>query len=133
MEPLLITVTSFGFHFSGIPEDPSGHGGGFVFDCRGLPNPGREERFRRLTGQDAEVKAYLESHAIVHQFVEHAYALVHMTAQNYQERGFSQLAINFGCTGGQHRSVYCAETITAKLQRAGFAVRLFHLDKPDFS
>lgn len=133
MDSLIITIASFGFHFSGIPEDHSGHGGGFVFDCRGLPNPGREERFRRLTGQDAEVQRYLESDPIVHHFIDHAYALVRLTAQKYRERDFSQLSVYFGCTGGQHRSVYCADTIADKLRRDGFTVRLVHIDKPDFT
>jgi RNase adaptor protein for sRNA GlmZ degradation len=133
VDPLLITIKSFGFHVSGIPEDDSGHGGGFVFDCRGLPNPGREEQFRRLTGQDQEIQRYLEKDPKVGIFLDQVYALVLMTAQNYQERGFTRLTVTFGCTGGQHRSVYCAEKMADRLDRAGFSVRLIHIDKPSFT
>lgn len=133
MDPLVITIKSFGFHVSGMPQDDSGHGGGFIFDCRGLPNPGREERFRRLTGQDQAVKNYLEQDPDVSDFLEHAYALVLLTAQNFKERGFSSLTVHFGCTGGQHRSVYCAEKLAQRIGEAGFSVRLIHIDKPNFS
>jgi RNase adaptor protein for sRNA GlmZ degradation len=128
-----IYIKSFGFLVSGIPSDNSGHGGGFVFDCRGLPNPGREIRYRCLTGQDQAVIDYLANFAEVKAFIEHAYFLIVMTAASFQKRNFSYLAVNFGCTGGQHRSVYCAEQIAAQLMQTGYEVHLQHLDKPDFS
>lgn len=129
---LMISIYSFGFHKSGIPEDESGNNGGFVFDCRALPNPGREALFARKTGLDREVIGYLEKENTVHQFLHHALALIKISAKNYRERKFSHLMVSFGCTGGQHRSVYCAEKIAAQLKSMGYHVRLIHIDKPDF-
>jgi RNase adaptor protein for sRNA GlmZ degradation len=125
-EKLTVRVTSFSFHRS-VPQDNSGHGGGFVFDARGLPNPGREERFKQLTGKDAPVVEYLEQHERVHQFLANAQALIDGSVDNYLERGFKNLMISFGCTGGQHRSVYLAEAVAAHLrQRSNVNVVLHH-------
>lgn len=129
----LISICSFGFQRSGIPPDPSGHNGGFVFDCRGLPNPGRDPAFARLTGEDAPVQRYLEKHEQVGLFLDHALALILLNARNYRERQFERLMVSFGCTGGQHRSVYCALRAAARLRELGFQVELRHLDKPEFS
>jgi len=131
-DSLTISIYSFGYHESGVPEDPSGNGGGFVFDCRGLPNPGRLEYFNNLTGQDREVIEYLEKHSEVRKFVRHVQELVKATAENYRERLFTHLMVAFGCTGGQHRSVYCAEKLGEKLRSAGFRVQIRHVDKPVF-
>ncbi len=128
-----IYIKSFGFQVSGIPPDESGHGGGFVFDCRGLPNPGREQCYRFLTGLDQAVIEFLQNDHRVKDFITHAYHLIEITAASYQERNFSYLAVNFGCTGGQHRSVYCAEQVAALLCQAGYEVQVQHIDKPDFS
>ena len=130
-QSLLIRLYSFGYHASGIPAGDPQHGGGFVFDCRGLPNPGREEKFTGKTGQDAEVIQYLEQFPMVHDYLDHVYRLIEMTAQNYLQRQFTALMVSFGCTGGQHRSVYCAEAIAAKLKNAGFNVKVIHRDKPE--
>ena len=89
----------------------SGHGGGFIFDARALPNPGREERFKSLTGKDAAVIDYLSEQAAVREFLASATSLVEASVKNYQERGFNSLMVGFGCTGGQHRSVYLAEAL----------------------
>jgi UPF0042 nucleotide-binding protein len=129
---LVITIYSFGYHVSGIPQDPSGHGGGFVFDCRGLPNPGREENFSKLTGEDQAVQHYLASFAEVASFLDHAQALIEISAANYKARGFDRLMVSFGCTGGQHRSVYCSVQIAERLRLANYRVELIHIDKPEF-
>ena len=114
-EHLTVRVSSFSFH-RGVPQDNSGHGGGFVFDARGLPNPGREERFKSLTGKDAAVIEYLEQYPSVREYRSHAEALVDGSVSNYQERGFKNLMVSFGCTGGQHRSVYLAEALAKHLR-----------------
>ncbi len=105
---LIIQIKSFSFK-RGIPYDESGHGGGFVFDCRGLPNPGRQDRYKLLTGLHGEVAEYLEEQPETHEFLEAIEKAISVNIENYTNRGFENLAINFGCTGGQHRSVYCAE------------------------
>lgn len=112
---LTVTVQSFSFK-KGIPEDKSGNGGGFVFDCRALPNPGREKRYTSFTGKDKCVIEYLQQHKEVETFVNHVCALVDMSVDNYLERKFTHLTVNFGCTGGQHRSVYFAEQTAAHLR-----------------
>jgi len=125
---LTVRITSFSFH-KGLPKDDSGHGGGFVFDARSLPNPGREERFKPLTGRDAPVSEYLDQQDSVHQYFSNVQSLVDASIRNYQERGFKNLAVSFGCTGGQHRSVYLAEQLAKHLRdrdRDGVDVVLRH-------
>lgn len=114
-ERLTVRVVSFSFH-RGMPQDNSGHGGGFVFDARGLPNPGREERFKHSTGKDTPVVEYLQQYESVHQFLANATALVDASVDNYLKRGFKNLMVCFGCTGGQHRSVYLAERMAKHLR-----------------
>ena len=92
------------------------HGGGFVFDCRCLPNPGREERFSSQTGLDEEVRAYLAPISEVVEFRDRAFSLVFSSVEQYLSRGFTYLSVGFGCTGGQHRSVYMADTLGRALQ-----------------
>ena len=124
---LVVRVFSFSFH-QGLPQDESGNGGGFVFDGRSLPNPGREERFKSLTGQDAPVIDYLNQQDSVHQFLASVLSLVDATISSYQQRGFKNLMVSFGCTGGQHRSVYLAEQLARRLRtRNGLEVVLRHL------
>ena len=112
---LTVRIFSFSFHHS-APTDAEGNGGGFVFDARGLPNPGREERFRALTGKDDAVIDYLSREESVSAFLSHATALVDSTVASYTRRGFSNLMVSFGCTGGQHRSVYLAEQLAKHLR-----------------
>lgn len=116
-ETLTINVNSFSYKKGGIPEDLSGNGGGFVFDCRLLPNPGRETRYKMLTGRDKEVIEFLQKHQEVDAFLDHVKAILTQSIDNYSARDFKHLMVNFGCTGGQHRSIYCAETITAWLRK----------------
>ena len=114
-DKLTVRIFSFSFH-RGLPQDDSGNGGGFVFDGRSLPNPGREERFKALTGKDAPVIDYLDQQESVHQFLANATALVDASVAEYQRRGFKNLMVSFGCTGGQHRSVYLAEQLAKHLR-----------------
>ena len=125
-EKLTVRVFSFSFH-RGLPKDESGNGGGFIFDARSLPNPGREERFKVLTGKDAPVIEYLNQQESVHQFLRNALSLVDASVSEYQRRGFRNLMASFGCTGGQHRSVYLAEQLAKHLrERDGVEVALQH-------
>ena len=112
---LKVTVTSFSYK-RGIPADKYGNGGGFVFDCRGLLNPGRYEAFKLLNGKDEEIIKFLEEKSNVKKFLRHVYSLVDFTVDNYIKRKFTNLMVNFGCTGGQHRSVYCAEAMAEHLR-----------------
>ncbi len=114
-DSLVIRIFSFSFH-RGLPKDDSGNGGGFVFDGRSLPNPGREERFKPLTGRDAPVIDYLNQQESVHQFLASVMTLVDASVNSYQRRGFKHLMVSFGCTGGQHRSVYLAEQVAKRLR-----------------
>ncbi len=125
---LVVRVFSFSFH-RGFPKDDSGNGGGFVFDGRSLPNPGREERFKTLTGKDGPVVDYLNQQESVHQFLAGVLSLVDSSVSNYQQRGFKNLMVSFGCTGGQHRSVYLAEQLAKRLRgRSGVEVVVRHLE-----
>jgi RNase adaptor protein for sRNA GlmZ degradation len=125
-ENLVVRIFSFSFH-RGLPKDESGHGGGFIFDARNLPNPGREERFNALTGKDAPVIDYLNQHESVRQFLTRVMSLVDASVSNYQSRGFKNLMVSFGCTGGQHRSVYLAEQLAKHLRgRRGVEVVVWH-------
>jgi aminoglycoside/choline kinase family phosphotransferase len=125
---LTVRVFSFSFHQS-MPQDDTGNGGGFVFDARSLPNPGREERFKLLTGKDAPVIDFLNQQESVHQFLAAVLSLVDASVNSYQQRGFKNLMISFGCTGGQHRSVFLAEQLAKRLRaRNGVEVVVRHLE-----
>ncbi|MGZ4812725.1 MAG: RapZ C-terminal domain-containing protein [Terriglobales bacterium] len=126
-DKLLVRIFSFSFH-RGLPKDDTGHGGGFVFDTRSIPNPGRDERFRPLTGKDAPVIEYLEQQESAHQYFASVKSLVDASIGNYQSRGFKNLMVSFGCTGGRHRSVYMAEQLGKHLrERNGLDVQVRHL------
>src|SRR5467141_5032724 len=128
-EKLTVRVFSFSFH-RGLPQDETGNGGGFVFDGRSLPNPGREERFKTLTGKDALVIDYLNQQESVHQFLASVISLVDASISTYQDRGFKHLMVSFGCTGGQHRSVYLAEQLAKHLRASdGVAVVVHHREQ----
>jgi len=124
---LTVRIFSFSFH-KGHPHDESGNGGGFVFDTRSVPNPGREERFKNLTGKDAPVIDYLNQQESAHQFMANVTALVDASVSAYQRRGFKDLMVSFGCTGGQHRSVYFAEQLAKHLRsQNGVEIVLCHV------
>jgi aminoglycoside/choline kinase family phosphotransferase len=128
-DKLTVRVVSFSFH-RGLPQDETGNGGGFVFDGRSLPNPGREERFKSLTGKDAAVIDYLDQQESVHQFLASALSLVDASVSAYQSRGFKHLMVSFGCTGGQHRSVYLAEQLAKHLRgKDGLEVVVRHREQ----
>jgi aminoglycoside/choline kinase family phosphotransferase len=128
-KPLLIEVNSFSFR-RGIPKEESGNGGGFVFDCRGIHNPGRYEPYKHLTGLDKPVIEFLETQSQVKEFLDHVWQAIDLTVESYLERDFEHLQINFGCTGGQHRSVYCAEQTARHLQEKYKAkVILKHIER----
>lgn len=112
---LNINVRSFSYKKE-IPEDSSGNGGGFVFDCRGILNPGRIDKYKTQTGRDRGVIEYLESKTKIKEFLEAAYQMVDISVEDYLERGFTNLEVNFGCTGGQHRSVYSADKMATHLK-----------------
>ncbi|MDY3317024.1 RNase adapter RapZ [Riemerella anatipestifer] len=105
---LKIKVYSFSYKKGGIPKDDTDNGGGFVFDCRGILNPGRKEEYKSKTGAEHEVQLYLEEKTQMPQFLDLAQKIISINIEDYLARGFESLQVSFGCTGGQHRSVYAA-------------------------
>ncbi len=124
---LVLDVFSFSYH-RGIPDDYSGNGGGFVFDCRAIHNPGRYEPYKKLNGMDEEVMRFLEEKSDVAAFLDNVYSLVDKMVEEYLERGFSHIQLCFGCTGGQHRSVYCAEHAASHVaHKYGIRINVNHI------
>ena len=128
-KPLVVRVMSFSYK-KGIPADPSGNGGGFVFDCRAVNNPGKYERYTHFTGMDEPVIQFLEADGEIQPFLEQAYQLVDFSVKRYMDRGFQNLMVSFGCTGGQHRSVYSAEKMAQHInEKFGVEVQLIHREQ----
>ena len=127
--PLRVTVYSFSYR-RGIPDDPSGNGGGYVFDCRSTHNPGRYEPYKQLTGLDEPVIRFLEDDGEILEFLDHVYALADKHVARYLQRGFTHLMFCFGCTGGQHRSVYSAQHLAEHVhKRFGVEVHVVHREQ----
>jgi len=128
-QPLVVRVYSFSYK-KGIPADSSGNGGGFVFDCRGVNNPGKYERYNFFTGMDEPVIQFIEEDGEMKPFLEAAQKMVDASVKRYMERGFRNLMVCFGCTGGQHRSVYAAENTARHInEKFGVEVRLIHREQ----
>jgi len=126
---LTVKVISFAYK-KGIPDDPTGNGGGYVFDCRSLNNPGKYDRFKPFIGLDEPVIKFLEDDGEILTFLDHVYALVDASVKRYMERGFTNLSVSFGCTGGQHRSVYAAQHLAEHLNnKFGVKVELVHREQ----
>lgn len=126
---LEVKIVSFAYK-KGIPNDPTGNGGGFVFDCRAINNPGKYERYNHFTGLDEPVIRFLEEDGEITVFLEHVYDLVDASVKRYLDRGFTNLMVCFGCTGGQHRSVYSAQHLAEHLhQKFGVKVSLTHREQ----
>lgn len=126
---LTVKVMSFSYR-KGIPEDTSGNGGGYIFDCRYVHNPGRYDEYKPLTGLDKPVIDFLENDGEITEFLSHVYALADAHVKRYLERGFTSLMICFGCTGGQHRSVYSAQHTAEHIHnKFGVRVELVHREQ----
>lgn len=127
--PLVVKVSSFSYR-KGLPEDSSIHGGGFVFDCRGIDNPGRHVQYKEIHGRDKPVMEYLERQTRMQDFLNSVFDIVDISVEEYIKRGFDSLSVNFGCTGGQHRSVYAADALTRHLKnKYKVNVELFHREQ----
>ena len=127
----VLTVSVFSFSYKkGIPFDKSGNGGGFVFDCRCLPNPGLYDEYRQLNGRDKAVVDFFTKHTEVEAFLSYVKSILDFAVKSYKEKGYTRLMVNFGCTGGRHRSVYCAEQISKFLRDScDCDVSLHHLEQ----
>lgn len=125
---LTVTVYSFSYR-KDIPADPE-NGGGFVFDCRGQHNPGRYPEYKMMTGRDKPVIDFLKANSTIDEFLAQAIKIVAPTIETYQRRGFRNLMVSFGCTGGQHRSVYCAQNFAEQISKTyKIRVRLIHREQ----
>jgi len=127
--PLVVKVKSFSYK-KNIPEDSSGNGGGFVFDCRGLLNPGRVEEFKTMHGRDKKVKDYIEQQTKMAEFLNSVFDIVDLAVEDYILRNKKNLMVNFGCTGGQHRSVYAADALARHLKnKFKVKIELNHIEQ----
>ncbi|HZE83904.1 MAG TPA: RNase adapter RapZ [Puia sp.] len=127
--PLVVQINSFSYK-QGIPEDVSGNGGGYVFDCRGILNPGRIDGFKSLTGRDKAVKDFLEQQTRMPDFLNSVFNIVDISVEDFIKREFRDLSVSFGCTGGQHRSVYAADALTRHLRnKFNVKIDLHHIEQ----
>jgi RNase adaptor protein for sRNA GlmZ degradation len=122
-----IHLYSFSYQRGGIPPDEWGHGGGFVVDCRCLPNPGRLPQYQPMIGSDAEIVTYFQREPLVDRFVQSVLAMIDVALTGYASGNFEHVTMAFGCTGGRHRSVYCAGVVQQSLLKRGYDVTLRHL------
>jgi aminoglycoside/choline kinase family phosphotransferase len=128
--PLVVKVSSFSYKLSGIPKDTTPNGGGFVFDCRGILNPGRFEEYKKINGRDKPVIDFLEQRTKMPEFLNSVYGVVDIAVENYIERKFESLMVSFGCTGGCHRSVYAADALARHLRnKYGVKVEIEHVEQ----
>ena len=129
-DKLTVRISSFSYKKTGIPVEYNEHGGGFVFDCRTLPNPYKEEKLRNFTGKDKEIINFFKDKPEIEVFFRNIFGIIDQSINNYKDRGFINLSVSFGCTGGQHRSVYCAEKLKDYLkQKEHINVELNHLEE----
>ena len=126
---LHLRICSFSYKVA-IPNDESGHGGGFVFDCRWINNPGRYEAYKKLTGRDEEVITFFKEHSNIDLFIQNVLSVIEPAVNQYINRDFTHLSVFFGCTGGQHRSVYCADAIASYFKEwPSVTVHLQHIEQ----
>ena len=127
--PLIVKICSFSYR-KGIPVDATGNGGGFVFDVRGIDNPGRHDQYKTIHGRDKPVMEYLERQTRMNDYLNSVFDIVDISVEEYIKRGFENLAVNFGCTGGQHRSVYAADALAKHLKnKYKVKVQLCHVEQ----
>jgi aminoglycoside/choline kinase family phosphotransferase len=127
---LKVNVNSFSYKKTGYPADDTEHGGGFVFDCRFIENPGRYPEYKELTGRDVSVQQFLKAQTVMEDFLLNVFSIVDKAVETYLQRDFDHLDINFGCTGGQHRSVYAAERMAQHLkEKYGVVTELHHIEQ----
>ena len=131
--PLVVDVCSFSFIQQGYPKDETKNGGGFIFDMRGILNPGRFDEYKHLSGLDKPVKDFLEQQTKMPDFLNGVYSIIDVSVEDYIKRGFENLCINFGCTGGQHRSVFAAEAVARHLKnKFKVNINLNHTNKENW-
>jgi RNase adaptor protein for sRNA GlmZ degradation len=127
-EDFCVTINSFAYR-KGIPVDNSGHGGGYVFDCRAIPNPAQYVEYKDKTGKDIEVIEFFENEEEMKNFLNNVFSVVDQSVEKYLKRNFKHLSVSFGCTGGQHRSVYSAETLFAHLkEKFNVSLKINHVE-----